>query len=194
MKKMSKITLLIIAMMLTMVLTIYITFAWFDLTKETKPIIINTGSLRLDSKLFFGIDTNYDGVLDDNQYTEVTEGGIEFTNVTPGQIYTFKMFVQNKGTIPGELSITINDLTYVDQDILQGFSLEYKNPQTQEVVIKGFDEAVDNDLMMVDKFLLDKQEIIEIDFQIRITSKVGNNNQNEKLIITNYVITLNQTQ
>jgi len=193
-KKMSKITLLIIAMMLTMVLTIYITFAWFDLTKETKPIIINTGSLRLDSKLFFGIDTNYDGVLDDNQYTEVTEGGIEFTNVTPGQIYTFKMFVQNKGTIPGELSITINDLTYVDQDILQGFSLEYKNPQTQEVVIKGFDEAVDNDLMMVDKFLLDKQEIIEIDFQIRITSKVGNNNQNEKLIITNYVITLNQTQ
>lgn len=194
MKKMSKITLLIIAMMLTMVLTIYITFAWFDLTKETKPIIINTGSLRLDSKLFFGIDTNYDGVLDDNQYTEVTEGGIEFTNVTPGQIYTFKMFVQNKGTIPGELSITINDLTYVDQDILQGFSLEYKDPQTQEVVIKGFDEAVDNDLMMVDKFLLDKQEIIEIDFQIRITSKVGNNNQNEKLIITNYVITLNQTQ
>ena len=52
---------LLLALFFSIVLFIFVAYAWFVTLEKTEPIIINTGSLRADCKFYRGIDSDYDG-------------------------------------------------------------------------------------------------------------------------------------
>jgi hypothetical protein len=117
----------------TAILLVFVTFAWFATIEKTDPIIITTGTLKIESHFYKGIDSNLDGILDkvmDNDtlvdhYEEVTEEGLIFDNVIPGQIYTFRFTFKNNGSIDGVLSVDALDI--IDNfNLLKNFKVDEK--------------------------------------------------------------------
>lgn len=188
----AKVIFLIFTMLMTLLLTIYISFAWFSMIEYTKPIVITTGSLKAEAKLYRGIDSDLDGILDNDEYEEITEGGITFANIIPGQIYTFKLYVQNKGTIDGELTVSVNQILFTDPIILNSFTLNFIEPIENQTVSKTFDETQDGVLVMFADYLIESKTYIELDFTIEINPSAGAAIRGETMTISNYLIFLIQ--
>jgi hypothetical protein len=194
----SRIILLLLTMVLTIVLSVYISFAWFNMIETTDPILINTGSLRVDSEFLYGVDNDYDGVVDNGEYLEVNEGGITFTNVIPGQKYPYRIFIRNLGTIPGQLSISINHLEG-SSEMLNGFKIWFNDPVDGWQGISLANAIVDHDEILTLPLLENNVIISEngasgdyyyFDFVIEVTEDISSNGG--ELIIRNFLITLMQ--
>ncbi|MDD3192052.1 MAG: hypothetical protein PHP41_04810 [Bacilli bacterium] len=195
MSKSTKILFLLFLMMMTALLTVYITYAWFTLNKEERPIIINTGSLRATVGFYQGIDSDLDGTLDDNTYEEITEGGITFTHAIPGQIYTFKMMISNIGSVDGVLTLTVNDIVASNSAVLDGFEVTYIDPVTSQEETVVFNTMTDQDILLFTNYILPAYGgLITFDFTIQVTQNLSTAMVNESLYITNYHIHLIQVQ
>jgi hypothetical protein len=193
MTRKSKLVLLLLAMILTAVLTTYISFAWFSLSQSTKPIIITTGSLRVSTHFYVGVDENHDGVLDNNQYDEVTEGGISFTNVIPGQIFTFRLVAVNEGTTDGTLEIIMNDIETTDINLLKGFTLYYINPTDDSVVNISLENYKNNKFNMFEGYNLSGYgDGLIFEFKLIANELISANLQTDVLMINNYIVNLVQ--
>ncbi|MFA6626949.1 MAG: hypothetical protein WCQ80_04055 [Bacilli bacterium] len=188
-----KVFILFLMMILTVLLTVYITYAWFTVTEKSQPIIISTGSLKQSSRFYVGIDSNYDGVLDDGSYQELVHGGFEVSALIPGQIYTFKIVVINEGTVDGNLSVTMNNIITTNDDILSEFLLSYVNPVTGLTVDKTLDERINQDIdLFLNKTVLKDSGLFEFDFTIEALGTIPSTLRNVNLTITNYIISLVQ--
>ena len=88
--------------------------------------------------LYYGLDSDFDGELDDGTYAEITTAGIGFTNVIPGQIYTYRLVVRNMGTVDGILSISINDII-ATAGMYEGFSVSFTDPETKDLAFVNGD-------------------------------------------------------
>lgn len=200
MKSRAKLFMITLMMILTVLLTVYITYAWFTVSEKSRPIIITTGSLKQSSHFYVGVDENFDGELEGG-YTELTQGGYSIPAVIPGQIYTFKIIVINDGTVPGKLSITMNNIVSNSPELLDYFELVYTDPATTSIItrslvyIPGVDPDVDpHDIILIDDLTLEINggASFELDFTIRAKEIIPSNLGEVTLTITNYIINLVQ--
>ena len=88
-------TIIIILSFLIMVVAIFTAvYAWFSLVEKTQPIIIYSGKIELNAKL-------YDE--DDNEINSLT-----IDKVVPGDVFNYKLVIKNEGTILGNLETVFN--------------------------------------------------------------------------------------
>lgn len=220
----TKVILLMLSIILTILLALYSTLAWFKMIETTEPILINTGSLRVESKFYFGVDQNGNGTIEDNEYDEVTEGSLPLYNVIPGNKFYYRITVENKGTIDGFLSISINDIKADVESMLAGFKIKYIDPTS--VIVEDDEELeemnqqeeqetpspikeiffdkvtpVDGKLrvMLFKNLLLTDRDAEDgnnftFDFEIEVTPDINGNVSRKKLEITNFTINLVQKE
>lgn len=189
----SKVVLLILTMVLTVVLLMYMTYAWFDMVKETNPIIIQTGTLRLESSLYYAYDSNDNGTIEESEYEEVLEGGLEFTRIIPGEKYYFRIYTKNIGTIPGYLSISINDLSATKESLLQGFCVVFQDPKSvDEITVISLHDHNNYKIQLFENVKLVKNEFFTFDFTLEATELITSQVKGETLTITNFLIRLDQ--
>ncbi len=167
-------------------LTVIIVLAWFMVSEKTEPIIITTGALRTECSFYYGRDSDFDGELDDGTYVEITEAGIEFFNVTPGQIYTYRIVARNLGTVDGLLSITINDIIATDARMYEGFTVMFSDPETKEIAL------LNGDLPLFTDLILPEGETYVFDFLIKINETISSELKYDTLTITNFIVRLDQ--
>ncbi|HOA79124.1 MAG TPA: hypothetical protein PKO39_06710 [Bacilli bacterium] len=168
-------------------LTVVIVLAWFMVSEKTEPVVITTGALRAQCNLYYGLDSDFDGELDDGTYAEITTAGIEFTNVIPGQIYTYRLVVRNKGTVDGILSISINDIIATAAGMYEGFSVSFTDPETKDLAF------VNGDLELFTELFLAEGDTYEFNFLIKINETISAEFRYESLTITNFIVRLDQT-
>lgn len=180
---------LLLMLVCTIVLFIFVAFAWYISLDKTDPIIINTGSLRADCKFYRGIDSNYDGELDDDSFIEITEADLHFVNVIPGQIYTFKLSVTNIGTISGFLSVRMNNIITEDEDLLNYFNVSFVEPTETEII---FSAAEDGKLELFNKYILEPETTFDFIFQIKVGNFSGDNFHLKSLTIEHFIVDLIQ--
>ncbi|HHZ18696.1 MAG: hypothetical protein ACOX5N_02750 [Bacilli bacterium] len=168
-------------------LTVVIVLAWFMVSEKTEPVVITTGALRARCNLYYGLDSDFDGELDDGTYAEITTAGIEFTNVIPGQIYTYRLVVRNMGTVDGILSISINDIIATAAGMYEGFSVSFTDPETKDLAF------VNGDLELFTELFLAEGDTYEFNFLIKINETISAEFRYESLTITNFIVRLDQT-
>ena len=171
---------------ITLSILVFVVFAWFLVAEKTDPIIVSTGSLRTACALYYGVDSDFDGELDDGSYFEITEAGIEFTDVIPGQIYTYKMVIENLGSVDGFLTITINDIIATHADMYHGFTVSFLDPEAKEM------NLVNGDLTLFSDFVLATSTTYEFKFLIKVNNTISSELKFETLIITNFIVRLVQ--
>ena len=188
----SKIMLLLMTMVFTIVLALYISFAWFNMMESTEPILINTGSLRVFAVLYKAEYDEDDKLI----YTEVKKGDLAINLVTPGENLKYRIIAKNEGSISGKLSIKINDIV-ADKEMLPGFKIAFFDPtedMEKELYFNTF--LPDNEgkvvIPLFSDCLLESQEIITFDFDIIVTSHVDSSMNNKTLLINSFVVNLHQ--
>ncbi|MDD4000561.1 MAG: hypothetical protein PHX62_06690, partial [Bacilli bacterium] len=132
---------LLIMLFSTLTLFIFVAFAWYASYEKTEPIVINTGSLKAQCIFYRGIDSNLDGILDENTYEEIEEEDLTFSYVIPGQIYTFKLSIKNAGTVAGFLSVSIADIITDEEELLPYFNVEFSAPTESFIPLSDFQPA-----------------------------------------------------
>jgi len=152
-----------------------------------RAVVITTGALRAQCNLYYGLDSDFDGELDDGTYAEITTAGIEFTNVIPGQIYTYRLVVRNMGTVDGILSISINDIIATAAGMYEGFSVSFTDPETKDLAF------VNGDLELFTELFLAEGDTYEFNFLIKINETISAEFRYESLTITNFIVRLDQT-
>jgi uncharacterized repeat protein (TIGR01451 family) len=173
-------------MIMTLILSVVVSYAWFIMIKRTEPIVIQTGSLTTLCTFYYGIDSNYDGVLDDGAYEEIMTENITFSNTAPGQVYTYKIVIKNTGSIPGFLNVTMNDIIATTPSMIDGFSLSFQNP-----LPKQFNQ-IDSNLTLFSDYILNENTTFDFVFQIRVKDTVSSALRFESLTIKHFTISLNQ--
>lgn len=170
-----------------------VVFAWVVLTFRSEEIIVTTGSIKVEANLFYATDENYDGNLDlvsgEPVYNPITSPGITFTEVIPGQKYTYRLVITNTGTSDGFLSIYIKDILTIDSDMYQMLKITYINPVNDtltEVNLNNQNVTLFND------YLLDESAILNLDFIIEVRTNANNDLQNSSISIGFFEVRLNQ--
>lgn len=181
-------------MILTLILAGYVSFAWFSMIETTKPITFTTGTLKSNTSFYRGIDSDLDGVLDNGEYQQIFQGGIQFTNVIPGQIYTFKINFRNEGTIQGLLTLTMNGVIGTNTDILEGFTVRYVDPNTEEIVTITLDQNQNDAILLFTDHILEPLELFTFHFTLEANENLSVSSKNQTLTINNYIIQLDQIQ
>lgn len=189
----SKIILSLLTMAFTIVLALYISFAWFTMIESTEPILINTGSLRVTTGLY---QAEFDQVGNITKYTKIEEGDLTINLVTPGQKLSYRIIAQNNGTIPGKLSITVNDIVG-DMAMLSGFKIDFIDPTNNEAKAVFLDSVEPNEsdkmvILLFSDLILEEAELVQFDFDIVVTSSINSTMKNQTLLINNFIINLEQ--
>ena len=169
-------------------LSVVVIFAWFIITEKTEPIIISTGTLRSSCSLYYWDDDNYDGILEEDEYIEILEAGIIFNNAIPGQVYHYKLVVENIGTIDGLLTISIGDILATNNDMYNGFAVSFIEPEENSIT---FEEG---DIVLFSDYFLEKGETYEFLFMIIIKDTISSSLKAESMIVTNFIVDLAQEQ
>jgi hypothetical protein len=173
----------------TIVLFIFVSYAWYSSLEKSEPIIINTGSLRADCRFFKGIDSDYDGVLDEGSYEEITEAHLSFLMVIPGQIYTFKLSATNTGTTEGFLAINVGDIISDDEELLSYFSVYFTEPTERTVLLS---EAEAGNLELFNLYVLEANQSFDFIFQIKVGNITEDKLHLKSLTISHFIVDLIQ--
>lgn len=193
----SKLILMLMTLVLTLFLAIYITFAWFDMIKNTKPILIQTGSLKLTSAFYIGNDTDGSGTIEDNEYIEINEGMFSLNNVIPGKSYNFRISSVNEGTMKGHLSLIMNDINISNKEILKGYNIKYTDPISSDNITKTLYNSTGESkykLLIFDNYVLVPNSVYNFDFTIEVKDDYQSNWGGETLTISHYIISLVQME
>lgn len=187
---MKKIRLVESILILIMVLALLTTgiYAWIIARFASDPIIFTSGSITVDADFYVANDANKDGLLDGG-YTEITSGGIDFTNLIPGQIYTFRLIVENTGTANGTLSVQLSDIIPSNPTLYNLMVLNYTNPTTSNLEVVSLDAL---DVPLFNNYVLEMDEILTLDFTIKIEPTINNTLHNSTISISYIEVRLDQ--
>lgn len=160
-------------------------FAWVSFVDKSQPIMLYSGRLNAEAKLFILEDPNYDGEDVNNEYTEITNA-YQISHVQPGQIYSFKLEVNNTGTIPAHLKVFLE----IDDTSNEGLL---------DVIHIAFNEPFYMNQRLESMYLFEEQPILKLEtyvfyFNIVITEFLGNVYSGQSVVIKNLIITLDQIQ
>lgn len=187
---MKKIRLLESILILIMVLALIGTgiFAWIIARFQSEPVIFTSGEITMNANFYVANDTNKDGILDGG-YTEVTSGGIDFTNLMPGQIYTFRIIIENTGTESGHLDLTAKDILPSDVLLFDLLTLDFTNPTTLLSSSVALDSA---QVVIFSNYELAYQGTLTFDFTIHIEPTINNTLHGESITIGYFEVRLDQ--
>lgn len=125
----------IATLLLAITCMITVTYSWWTMSASKGSVTIQTANIATKITLYQGIDYNYDGIMDRgideslpkanqnetngryvevsnaqtvNEETNVTNLCLNFPEVIPTAIYTWKLVVENRGDAPGYLRAQIS--------------------------------------------------------------------------------------
>ena len=163
-----------------------ITYAWFAVINKTDPIIIATGSLRVDAKLYYKTEVS-------GTYTEVEDGGINLNYVIPGKKFYFKLEITNIGSIPGELTVEIINITYTDEGLEGLFDIFFVDPSDVDELEISKSITGDELLLFSEAYIENgEDEKLIFEFVIMGNALVTEAIQGESTTLTSFLITLDQ--
>lgn len=120
---MQKKTLLLISLIITFILTAStVVFAWFTVVEKTQPILIYSGSLKLEAELFEISDTEI----------PITSS-YDFGMVVPGDIYKFRLDLVNLGTLDANLAVKITLTNNLSATLRNFFVLNYDGIEPENI-------------------------------------------------------------
>lgn len=88
------IVIIIISILIMVVALTTTVYAWFSLVEKTQPIIIYSGKIELNAKLY------------DDQNNQITS--LIINDVVPGDEFNYSLVIKNEGTILGDLDVLFN--------------------------------------------------------------------------------------
>lgn len=145
------IVIIIISILIMVVALTTTVYAWFSLVEKTQPIIIYSGKIELDAKLY------------DEQNNQITSLTID--KVVPGDEYSYFLVIKNQGTLLGDLDVLFN--FKVANNNLKSyiiFTIE------DEELFTGSTTFNSNSYLYTNQ--LDKNETITIYFKIKISDNL----------------------
>ncbi|HHX76213.1 MAG TPA: hypothetical protein GX698_02410 [Acholeplasmataceae bacterium] len=160
-------------------------FAWVAFVEKTQPIMLYSGGLTAEAKLFILEDPDYDGEDINNEYTQIVSA-YHLTRVQPGQIFTFKLEVTNIGTIPAHLKVNLEIDATSNSNLLDVMHIAYTSPMNVNQSLSS--------MMLFESEYIDKSETYVFYFNIVITEFVGNSLKGDAVIIKHLEIVLDQIQ
>lgn len=187
MKKLRLVESILILIMVLALLTTGI-YAWIIARFASEPIIFTSGSITMDAGFYSANDSNKDGVLDGG-YTEITESGIDFINLMPGQIYTFRLIVENTGTADGRLQISIKDIIPSNSALYELLTIEFVHPVTSIPTAIDLDAST---ITLFTNYTLVYDTTLTFDFTIEVKPTIDNTLHNESISIGYLALKLDQ--
>ncbi len=187
---MNKIRFIESIMILIMVLALLTTgiFAWIIARFQSEPVIFTSGSITVDAQLYTANDANKDGILDGG-YTEITSAGIDFTNLMPGQVYTFRLIIENTGTAPGHLDITVKDILPSNLALFNLLTVDFIHPTT---LVNTSLDLNSTEVVFFSNYVLDFEGTLTFDFTIQIEPEINNTLHSESITIGYFEVRLDQ--
>lgn len=162
-------------------------FAWVAFVERSQPIMLYSGRLVAEAKLFVLEDPDYDGIDPNNiyTYTEITSA-YHLTKVQPGQILSFKLEVKNSGSIPAHLKVFLEIDAASESDLLDEMHIQYTQPLNVNQSLES--------MLLFDEVYVEKSETYVFYFQMIVTEFVGNSLSGDAVIIKHLEVTLDQIQ
>ena len=190
MRNKAKVIRLFIMFTFSLITLITVTFAWFIAIDKTDPIIIKSGTLKVSASLYIGLDTDEDGNVEESEYS-IVEEPINLTNVLPGNIYYFKLEIENLGSVPGHLSVDAINIIYSDDIMKNTFKFDFVNPKSsEEETLFIFDEEIN----LFEDFVIYKESSLQFYFKIIGDEIINTDMQGHSLKLSSFLITLDQIQ
>ncbi|MCK9470984.1 MAG: hypothetical protein M0Q88_04445 [Bacilli bacterium] len=190
MRNKAKVIRLFIMFTFSLITLITVTFAWFIAIDKTDPIIIKSGTLKVSASLYIGLDTDEDGNVEESEYS-IVEEPINLTNVLPGNIYYFKLEIENLGSVPGHLSVDAINIIYSDDIMKNTFKFDFVNPKSsEEETLFIFDEEIN----LFEDFVIYKESSLQFYFRIIGDEIINTDMQGHSLKLSSFLITLDQIQ
>lgn len=190
MRNKAKVIRLFIMFTFSLITLITVTFAWFIAIDKTDPIIIKSGTLKVSASLYIGLDTDEDGNVEESEYS-IVEEPINLTNVLPGNIYYFKLEIENLGSVPGHLSVDAINIIYSDDIMKNTFKFDFVNPKSsEEETLFIFDEEIN----LFENFVINKESSLQFYFKIIGDEIINTDMQGHSLKLSSFLITLDQIQ
>lgn len=160
-------------------------FAWVAFVERSQPIMLYSGRLVAEAKLFVLEDPDYDGTDPNNIYTEITSA-YHLTKVQPGQVFSFKLEVKNSGSIPAHLKVFLEIDAASESDLLDVINIAYTQPLNVNQSLES--------MLLFDEVYVEKSETYVFYFQMIVTEFVGNSLSGDAVIIKHLEVTLDQIQ
>ena len=190
MRNKAKVIRLFIMFTFSLITLITVTFAWFIAIDKTDPIIIKSGTLKVSASLYIGLDTDEDGNVEESEYS-IVEEPINLTNVLPGNIYYFKLEIENLGSVPGHLSVDAINIIYSDDIMKNTFKFDFVNPKSsEEETLFIFDEEIN----LFENFVINKESSLQFYFKIIGDEIINTDMHGHSLKLSSFLITLDQIQ
>jgi len=162
-----------------------VTYAWFSKVNQTNVITIDSASLKVEVDLY---EAGHSLTSPDNtDYNLVTES-ITFGRVIPGEVYHFKLVIRNTGSIPGNITVNINELDLEHSIGLPEDLFIFNILGTRQSI------SIDNDNLLFDNVEVDHGEEIELLFAIEVSGDASSDVTAEYLRIKHINVRLDQIQ
>lgn len=171
-------------------------FGWFATGHKNHVVIFTTGNLEAEATLYQADDPDFDGVFLDSDY-QVKTSDILIENVVSNQIYSFKLVVKNKGTLPGSLTINLKDILFLDDNnnpnatFNQAFELKYSNLNETTYTHHELSFPTNNYEIALKNPLNTDEEVVLL-FQIIVGKKLTNAHYGFKFSISTIEVKLEQ--
>lgn len=169
--KVIKLSLMLIAMVITL---ITVTFAWFMVVNKSEPIIIKTGTLRVNATLYYV----------DEEETEVGSSGIIIADIIPGKEFLFKLSITNNGSIPGSLTVKIMNIIYSEEFMDGVFEIRYGDDETKP--ISG------EEMLLFEEYFLTEKTTYDFFFTVIATGNITSDMISEYIILSKILVQLDQ--
>lgn len=169
-------------------LSVTAVFAWTIVRRDTEQIIIQTGTLESEVTFLIANDANKDGNLDGG-FEEIEVSNIYFARVTPGEIYTYRLIIENIGSIDGYLQVSVKDLFVTDVGLFDALSIHFEDPVTEQHVSLDLD---DETVLLFSEYVLERENSLTFDFTIQIKTTVTSALSNEQITLGAFEVRLDQ--
>lgn len=177
---------IIIMLLTSVVLFVFVTLAWFASISKTEPIVINTGSLIAECHFYQGSDANNDGIIEESEYQEITEGDLVFPNIIPGDQFYFKLSITNQGDVAGFLSIRANGIETNYEQLNNAFSFVFNSPDSETIPFTT------GSILLFQNYILGKAESYDFFFTVNISGETENTIEGKYVTIDNFTVDLVQ--
>lgn len=184
-----RLVILVMFIVLTIVLSVSVSYAWFVRTEYTKPVIINTGTLIASATLCRETESGY---------VEVTNDGYEFKDIVPGHEFKFKISITNVGNVPGTLKLMVGEITG-DLEAAEILSIVYVDPTpltepTEATRLKLTTILEDgNNATLFSGYPLGPSETLDFFFVLQVENATLDIYQGKQIRISRYTIHLVQS-
>ena len=179
-------------------------YAWFVTGAKVDGIIIQTGYIDTEVKLYSVSDFNLDGVFDLDESGEViavpiTE--IEIADMNPGEKFTYRIDITNTGNIDGILTVSIGGFSGELADVLytlliypEGYGGQYLNGLSEVVLLEDFQLNADETIVLYFQIeFCTVERLAEGDISYNDTHEGFNYYRNSVFGISTLTVNLTQT-